>query len=345
MLILGIETSCDETAVGLVDVNSKTKKFSITANELATQIALHAPYLGVVPELASRAHLEKMIPILEAALGKSSLLSGLQKVKAIAYTRGPGLKGSLLIGETTAKALALALGKPALGVHHLEAHLATVVLEHPEVRPPFLGLVVSGGHTDLVIVKDWGSYRVLGRTVDDACGEAFDKFAKMMRLGFPGGPAVDRLAREGNAAAVNFPRPTLGGSWNFSFSGLKTSALYWLRDNEGRLKTGAISKADVAASFQEAICETLLIKSRRAMRSFNLKTMVVSGGVAANSRLRTLFQKTGDREGWRAYFPRPSLCTDNGVMVAALGGLQLLKGKAVSTMTKTADTTLPFTKW
>ncbi|MBI4669497.1 MAG: tRNA (adenosine(37)-N6)-threonylcarbamoyltransferase complex transferase subunit TsaD [Elusimicrobia bacterium] len=330
-MLLGIETTCDETGAGIVELCPDKKfgqRLKIRANVLASQIPLHAPYFGVVPELASRAHLENIHRVVAAAFKQS----GLAPLHAIAYAQGPGLKGALLVGESVARALALALDIPAIGVHHLEAHLCSVLFEYPEVRPPFLGLIVSGGHTDLIYVERWGKYRVLGRTLDDACGEAFDKFSKMLRLGYPGGPIVDRLARSGDAGKIRFPRPLLEGSWNFSFSGLKTSALYRLRDY-GQPKT-ARARADLAAAFQEAVCETLVFKSKKALRNFNLKTMVVSGGAAANSRLRELLLKSAVNEGFRVYFPSPAICTDNGAMIAAAGALRLavgalLKGGAV----------------
>ncbi len=338
-LVLGIETSCDETAVGVV----RYPKLTAVANVLNTQIPLHAPFFGVVPELASRAHLENITGVLSLAFKKALLgdLVSLGRLEAVAYTQGPGLKGALMVGENAAKALALALGRPAIGVHHLEAHLAAILLEKPQVTPPFLGLVVSGGHTDLVHVKRWGSYRVLGRTLDDACGEAFDKFAKMLRLGYPGGPAVDRLAKKGNPRAIIFPRPVLKGTWNFSFSGLKTSALYWIRDH-GRPRSRQ-GLCDLAAGFQEAIVETLLTKTRNALSALRLNTVVVAGGVGANSRLRELFQESARQQGWLAYFPSPALCTDNGAMIAVAGALRLMSGAKLSS--RNADSLLPFPSW
>lgn len=333
-MILGIETSCDETAVGIVYY----PRLKLAANVLRSQIPLHAPFFGVVPELASRAHLEYMPEVLESALRK---ISGPRRIEAVAYTQGPGLKGALLVGETTARALALAWGKPVIGVHHLEAHLATILFENPKVTPPFLGLVISGGHTDLIHVKRWGSYHVLGRTLDDACGEAFDKFSKMLRLGYPGGPIVDHLALQGDPQKIAFPRPYLEGTWNFSFSGLKTSALYWVRDH-GRPK-GRRALCDLAASYQEAIAETLLFKTKKALASLRLSTVVVSGGVAANTRIRSLFQQTGRQEGWQAVFPSPSLCTDNGAMIAAAAALRLESGARPTA--SPVDPSLSFPAW
>ncbi|MBI4064371.1 MAG: tRNA (adenosine(37)-N6)-threonylcarbamoyltransferase complex transferase subunit TsaD [Elusimicrobia bacterium] len=343
---MGIETSCDETAIGIVESSLNAQlSLKIRANVLATQIPLHAPYFGVVPELASRAHLEKINGVLRRALEQSGLnldpsrLAG--RLDAISYTRGPGLKGALLVGEQAARALALALGKPALGIHHLEAHLAAVLFEHPDVRPPFVGLVVSGGHTDLICVSRWGSYRVLGRTLDDACGEAFDKFAKMLKLGYPGGPIVDRMAQSGDPGAVAFPRPYLENSWSFSFSGLKTSALYRIRDHGVPKSKGALN--DLAASYQEAICDTLLFKTKKALRSLRLDTVVAAGGVAANTRLRGMFREAAVREGWKVYFPSPSLCTDNGAMVAALGALRIASRARLDD--GFVDPSLPFSRW
>ncbi|MBI2070228.1 MAG: tRNA (adenosine(37)-N6)-threonylcarbamoyltransferase complex transferase subunit TsaD [Elusimicrobia bacterium] len=347
-LVLGIETSCDETAVGIVELTEGSRgrySFKIRANVLSSQIPLHAPYFGVVPELASRAHLEKMTGVLHAAIAAAGLKPDPaflnKRLATVAYTQGPGLKGALLVGESAGRALALALERPAMGVHHLEAHLAAILLEHPGLKPPFLGLIISGGHTDLVHVRRWGDYRVLGRTLDDACGEAFDKFSKMLQLGYPGGPIVDKMAKSGDPKKVPFPRPYLKNSWNFSFSGLKTSALYRLRDH-GHPRTRK-EKNDLAASYQESICETLIFKAKKALRVLNLDQLVVSGGVAANSRLRYLLAEEGRRGKFDVYFPSPSLCTDNGAMIAAAAALRFVSGAKPSA--GPVDPTLPFPRW
>ncbi|MBI4370635.1 MAG: tRNA (adenosine(37)-N6)-threonylcarbamoyltransferase complex transferase subunit TsaD [Elusimicrobia bacterium] len=337
-MILGIETSCDETAVGIIE----SKGYQIRAAALASQIPLHAPYFGVVPELASRAHLEKIFGVLSHCLKKARIKRPQSQIEAVAYTRGPGLKGALLIGETVARSISQAWKLPAIGVHHLEAHLACTLIEYPRLKTPFLGLIVSGGHTDLVVVKEWGHYRVLGRTLDDACGEAFDKFAKMLKLGYPGGPLIDKLARQGDARAIRFPRPLMESSWDFSFSGLKTSALYWLRDH-GRPATHK-GLCDLAASFQEAICDTLIFKTKMAMRRFGLKTLVVSGGVAANSRLRRMLLKASHEESWRFFVPSAPLCTDNGAMIGVAGCLRLKAGGRAQ-RAGAVDSSLPFPRW
>ncbi|MBI4249807.1 MAG: tRNA (adenosine(37)-N6)-threonylcarbamoyltransferase complex transferase subunit TsaD [Elusimicrobia bacterium] len=314
--ILGIETSCDETAVAVVESGAK-----IVSQMVASQVKLHAPFYGVVPELASRTHAENIPWLLSQTLRSGS-------IDAVAFTRGPGLAGALLVGKVAAETTAYALKVPLIGVHHLEGHIYAAEFE-TRLRFPLLTLVVSGGHTDLILVRGPGRYRVLGRTRDDAAGEAFDKVAKLLRLGYPGGPLIDRLARSGNAAAVEFPRPHLEGSWDFSFSGLKTSVLYHLqghsRKGAMRYNSSGLSPyarlpqkrtADLCASFQEAVVDVLAEKALRAARAFGARQVVVGGGVAANTRLRERFgelRAAGDPE---VIFPRPAHCTDNGAMIA-----------------------------
>ena len=331
--VLGIETSCDETSAAVV------ARGRVLSSVVSSQVDLHAEYRGVVPELASRAHCERIGPVVERALkdafgakGRTERLGEL--VDGVAFTRGPGLAGALLVGRVAAEALARAHGLPLVGVNHLEAHALALDLETP-VPPPLLALVVSGGHTELVLVKGPGRYRVLGRTRDDAAGEAFDKVAKFLGLGYPGGPAVEKTARKGNAAAVAFPRPLMPGTWDFSFSGLKTAVLYHVRD-AGHAPAGVVRPAtpvtkdlppgfveDLCASFQEAVVETLVIKTLEAARSFKVERVVVGGGVAANGRLRALLAERAAAAGVSASFPPLSLCGDNAAMVAHVGALRL----------------------
>ncbi|MFC1522628.1 tRNA (adenosine(37)-N6)-threonylcarbamoyltransferase complex transferase subunit TsaD [Elusimicrobiota bacterium] len=330
--ILGIETSCDETAIGIVDAS----RMSLLSHAVASQIPLHAPYFGVVPELASRAHLEKIHDTLELCFRKAHLKPG--KLAGVAYTQGPGLKGSLLVGEAVAKSLAWSINAPLIPINHLEAHFAGVCIDDPGFKPPFIGLLVSGGHTDLILVKKWGECRIIGRTLDDACGEALDKFSKMLRLTYPGGPVIEKLARKGNPKKITFPRPFLPGSWNFSFSGLKTSALY-------RIQSGKrFKKTDIAASFQEAIFDTLLFKARRAILKYKLNRLVIAGGVASNSRLRQVFTDAAAKEGWQVFYPAKRFSTDNGAMIAMMGALKYRarKVKRLPLTAGPADSTLSF---
>ncbi len=302
MNILGIESSCDETSASVVKDGKK-----IISNIVFSQNDLHGAYRGIVPEIASRAHVEKINEALSSALEQADY-------DAIAVTVGPGLIGSLLVGKMAAQALAWVSGKPLIGINHLEAHLFANLLEHPGLQPPFMGMVVSGGHTDLVLVKDFGVYEVVGRTRDDAAGECFDKAANLLGLGYPGGPQIDKLAAKGNPKAVQFPRPFLHGSWDFSFSGLKTAVLYYLKD----LKTQK-NVPDICASFQAAATEVLSVKAVKAAKKFGMKSVSVGGGVAANSELRKRLLEEGKKNGIKVYLPSKSLCTDNAAMVAALG--------------------------
>lgn len=321
MLVLGIETSCDETSCALLWGDQE-----VLSNVVSSQVEVHRPFGGVVPEVASRKHMEWILPVIREALEKAS--RSLEQVEGIAVTRGPGLVGSLLIGLGVAKAIAYARGLPLVGVHHLAAHIAAAYLEDPGLRPPFVALVVSGGHTALYHVAAEENFTLLGQTRDDAAGEAFDKVAKLLGLGYPGGPVIDQVARGGDPGAVRFPRAmNKGQGLDFSFSGLKTAVLTYLRESTFLpLSQGAL--ADLAASFQEAVVEVLVEKSLRAARKCKLTKVVVAGGVACNQRLREHFQARARQEGLEVLFPKPSLCTDNAAMVAraALGPLRRGEG-------------------
>lgn len=318
MLILGIETSCDETGVALYDTGR-----GLRAQALHSQIALHAEYGGVVPELASRDHVRRLLPLVRACLTEARV--DLQALDGIAYTAGPGLVGALLVGASTAQALGWALGKPVVGVHHMEGHLLAPMLEDPAPEPPFVALLVSGGHSLLVEVAGLGRYRVLGDTLDDAAGEAFDKTAKLLGLPYPGGPALARLAEQGrDDAGFRFSRPmTDRPGLDFSFSGLKTQVLLaWQASDQS-----ASTRADLALAFERAIVETLVIKCLRAMRETAEQRLVVSGGVSANRRLREALARGAAEQGFELYFPRPAFCTDNGAMIALAGAMRLLAGE------------------
>ena len=332
-LVLGIETSCDETAIGIV------RGRSLLANEIASSVQEHARFGGVVPEIASRAHLEAMIPALDRAL-KTAKVS-LKDIDAIAVTAGPGLVGALLIGTSTAAALALALDKPLFGVNHLAAHISVDYLTHDNPLDPTIALLVSGGHSSILQINDiTSSVTSLGSTMDDAAGEAFDKIARVMGLGFPGGPAVDLEAKSGDANAINFPRGlTQAEDWrtrpyDFSFSGLKTAVARYLES------TPQYKRADVAASFQEAIVDVLVQKSLAACKATGIDNLVIAGGVAANSRLRQLAEQRCQVAGVKLRIPSPLLCTDNGAMVAALASLMSSAGRAASAIDFTASSSL-----
>ena len=302
--ILGIETSCDETAVGVVEGGTR-----ILASVVASQSDLHARFGGVVPEIASRAHLELVNPVIAEALVEAGLEVG--DLDAVAACAGPGLAGSLLVGVSAAKAIALSVGIPYVGVNHLEGHLYAAFLEEPDLEPPLVFLLVSGGHTMIVAMEGHGRYRLLGQTVDDAAGEAFDKVARYIGLGYPGGPEIDRLAAQGDPEAISFPRPMLDEGYDFSFSGLKTAVVTFVR------REPDADVVDVAASFQDAIVDVCIAKLLRAAAEVGAKTVVIGGGVAANSRLRTRLLDAAEADGRRAFLPSPSLCTDNGAMIAA----------------------------
>jgi N6-L-threonylcarbamoyladenine synthase len=338
-LVLGIETSCDETGVGLV------RGSTLLADAIASSVGEHARFGGVVPEVASRAHLEAMLPTVERACRDAG--ASLPDVDAVAVTAGPGLAGSLFVGVAAAKSLALALGRPLYGVNHLAAHVAVDVVEHGPLPEPTMALLVSGGHSSLLLVPDvTGDVRPLGATIDDAAGEAFDKVARVLGMPFPGGPHIDRAARDGTAS-IDFPRGLTTGRgldrhrFDFSFSGLKTAVARWvqLRESAGE----PVPVADVAASFQEAVVDVLTAKAVAACAANGVDDLLVGGGVAANSRLRALAQQRCDAAGVRLRVPRPGLCTDNGAMVAALGAQLVARGRPPSDLGLAADSSMPVT--
>jgi N6-L-threonylcarbamoyladenine synthase len=335
-LILGIETSCDETGVGLV------RGHELLADAVASSVEEHARFGGVVPEVASRAHLEAMVPTVDRALAKAG--ARLSDVDAIAVTAGPGLAGALLVGVSAAKAYALATGKPLYGVNHLAAHVAVDQLEHGPLPTPVIALLVSGGHSSLLLVPDVAAKVVpLGSTIDDAAGEAFDKVARVLGLPFPGGPHIDRAAKAGNRAVIAFPRSKYAdGTSDFSFSGLKTAVARWVEAREAAGKP--VPVADVAASFSEAVADVLTKKAVDACRANGVGHLVIGGGVAANSRLRALAQERCDAAGVQLRVPRPGLCTDNGAMVAALGAELVARGMPPSPLEFAADSSLPVTE-
>ena len=308
--ILGIETSCDETAAALV-CGGRT----VLSSVVSSQVDLHARFGGVVPEIASRAHLDLLIPIVAEAVVSSGVAES--DIAAIGATYGPGLIGSLLVGVSAAKAMALAWGVPFVAVNHLEAHLYASLLEDPDLELPIVVLLVSGGHTMLVRMDAPGRYEVLGQTIDDAAGEAFDKVARFLGLGYPGGPAIDRLAMSGDPHAIKFPRAMLDDGFDFSFSGLKTSVINWVRKNPG------VDNADVAASFQQAVVDVLVAKARRAAIASGAKGLAIGGGVAANSQLRESFLDVCVTEGIPGFLPTREMCTDNAAMVAAAAWYKL----------------------
>ncbi|MFT3805774.1 tRNA (adenosine(37)-N6)-threonylcarbamoyltransferase complex transferase subunit TsaD [Arenimonas sp.] len=317
MKVLGIETSCDETGVAVYDTDA-----GLRAHALFSQIDLHAQYGGVVPELASRDHVRRLLPLVRQTLAEAGLAVG--ELDGVAYTAGPGLVGALMVGAAAGRALAWSLGLPAIGVHHMEGHLLAPLLEDPELRPPFVALLVSGGHTQLVAVDGIGRYRLLGETLDDAAGEAFDKTAKLMGLPYPGGPELARLAESGRPGRFKFSRPmTDRPGLDFSFSGLKTQVLLaW----QGSDRSDA-TRADIARGFEDAVVDTLAIKCERALRQTGMQTLVVAGGVGANTRLREKLAAATRKLGGRACFPRKEFCTDNGAMIAFAGALRLQSGQ------------------
>ncbi|WP_233117235.1 tRNA (adenosine(37)-N6)-threonylcarbamoyltransferase complex transferase subunit TsaD [Aggregatibacter actinomycetemcomitans] len=322
MRILGIETSCDETGVAIYD-----EEKGLVANQLHTQIALHADYGGVVPELASRDHIRKLAPLLQAALKEANLTP--EDINGVAYTSGPGLVSALLVGATVARALAYAWNVPAIGIHHMEGHLLAPMLEENPPHFPFVALLVSGGHTQLVRVDGVGRYELLGESIDDAAGEAFDKTAKLLGLDYPGGAALARLALNGTPNLFAFPRPmTDRPGLDFSFSGLKTFAantLHQVLQEEGNLSEQ--SKADIAHAFQEAVVDTLAIKCKRALKQTGLKRLVIAGGVSANTQLRQTLAELMQQLGGEVFYPQPQFCTDNGAMIAYTGFLRLKQGQ------------------
>ena len=322
MLTLGIETSCDETGIALYDSEQ-----GLLAQALFSQVEQHAVYGGVVPELASRDHIRRVLPLVQQVLAEAGRTAG--DIDGVAYTAGPGLAGALLVGACTARALALGWGVPALPVHHMEGHLLAPLLEEGGPEFPFVALLVSGGHTLLLEARALGDYRPLGESVDDAAGEAFDKVAKMMGLGYPGGPRIAALAEQGDPARFTFPRPmTDRPGLDFSFSGLKTFAMNTLnacRDSDGTLSDQDM--ADIARAFEEAVVETMVIKCRRAMEQTGQTTLVMAGGVSANRRLRARLGEALGEKRVRVFYPRPEYCTDNGAMIAFAGALRLAAGE------------------
>jgi len=315
MIVLGLETSCDETGLALYDSEQ-----GLRGQVLYSQIKLHAEYGGVVPELASRDHVRKLIPLLDELL----IQSGVKKseIDAVAYTRGPGLMGALMTGALFGRTLAFALNKPAIGVHHMEGHMLAPLLSDTPPEFPFVALLVSGGHSQLMAAYGIGQYELLGESIDDAAGEAFDKVAKMMDLPYPGGPNIARLAQQGNPTAFDFPRPMLHQGLTFSFSGLKTAVSVQLKKVEGQNR-----EADIAASFQEAIVDTLVKKSVKALKQTGLNRLVIAGGVSANQRLREQLESSLNRIKASVYYAEPALCTDNGAMIAFAGYQRLKAGQ------------------
>jgi N6-L-threonylcarbamoyladenine synthase len=318
ILILGIESSCDETAAAVVK-NGRT----VLSNVISSQIDIHTLYGGVVPEIASRKHIEKINQVIEEALSQAEVT--LDDIEAVSVTYGPGLVGALLVGVGEAKAIAYAAGKPLVGVHHIEGHIAANYIEHPDLEPPFLCLVVSGGHTHLVQVKTYGTFEIIGCTHDDAAGEAFDKVARAIGLGYPGGPKLDALATEGNPHAIEFPRAKITGSeYDFSFSGVKSAVLNYL--NGCQMKGVEVNKADVAASFQRAVVDVLVGHAVAAAQRLGEDRIAVAGGVAANSELRKTMQAECKKNGIKLYYPSPIFCTDNAAMIGVQGYYEYVAG-------------------
>jgi N6-L-threonylcarbamoyladenine synthase len=318
VLILAIESSCDETAASVVRNGRE-----VLSNIISSQIELHKLYGGVVPEIASRKHIEKINQVIEEALSTANVT--VQEIDAIGVTYGPGLVGALLVGVAEAKAISFAAKKPLVGVHHIEGHVSANYIENKELEPPFLCQIVSGGHTHLVLVKDYGAYEIIGRTRDDAAGEAFDKVARAIGLGYPGGPKIDKLSREGNRKAITFPRGHVEGApYDFSFSGLKSAVLNYI--NSCEMKHEEINRADVAASFQEAVIDVLVTKAIMAAKDFNMKQVAIAGGVAANSSLREAMLKECRENDLTFYYPSPIFCTDNAAMIGAAAYYEYQKG-------------------
>ena len=305
---MAIESSCDETACAIIKNGHE-----ICANVVSTQIKIHEKFGGVVPEVASRKHLEYIDIVIEEALSESGYT--LDELDAVAVTMGPGLIGALLVGLSTAKGLAYAINKPLIGVHHIEGHIYANFLAHQDITLPCICLVVSGGHTNIVKISEHGSYQILGQTVDDAAGEAYDKVARAIGLGYPGGPKIDKLAKEGNPKAIQFPRAKLDQPLNFSFSGLKSAVLNYL--NQAEMKQEAINRANVAASFQDSVVDVLCDHTMKAMEETGITTLLLAGGVSANSRLREHIDELCEKNGYKLYYPPLSLCTDNAAMIGA----------------------------
>lgn len=316
--ILAIESSCDETAAAVVKNGRE-----VLSNIISSQIALHTLYGGVVPEIASRKHIEKINYVIKEALAEAGM--GLKDMDAIGVTYGPGLVGALLVGVAEAKAISYASGVPLVGVHHIEGHISANYIENKELEPPFICLVVSGGHTHLVVVKDYGKYEIIGHTRDDAAGEAFDKVARAIGLGYPGGPKIDKLAKEGNPDAIHFPRAKVEDSpYDFSFSGVKSAVLNHL--NGCKMKGEPIVEADIAASFQKAVCDVLVGHAIQAVKDYKIPKLAMAGGVASNSALRAAMKEACDKQGIPLYYPSPILCTDNAAMIGAAAYYEYMAG-------------------
>ncbi|CAN1526755.1 QRI7 Metal-dependent proteases with possible chaperone activity [Burkholderiaceae bacterium] len=342
MIVLGIETSCDETGLALYDTapleGKRPAVLGIIGQALHSQIAMHHDYGGVVPELASRDHIRRILPLLEQTLGQAKL--GLKSIDAVAYTQGPGLAGALLVGSAFGQSLAQSLSKPALGIHHLEGHLLSPLLgDESDGVPhfPFVALLVSGGHTQLMLVSGVGQYQLLGETLDDAVGEAFDKTASLLGLGYPGGAAVSQLAAKGKAGRFNLPRPMLhSGDLDFSFSGLKTAVLNQIKQHSQFESAIAedVFRADLAFAFVEAAVSVLVSKTTKAVQQTACQDLVLAGGVAANIQLRNAMKNQAQKAGFQVFYPPQELCTDNGVMIAFAGALRLLKQSPLAALTQ-----------
>lgn len=318
VLILAIESSCDETAASVVK-NGRV----VLSNIISSQIDLHTLYGGVVPEIASRKHMEQVNQVTQQALKEAGV--SLEDITAVAVTYGPGLVGALLVGVAFAKSLAFAADKPLVGVHHIEGHISANYIENPDLEPPFTCLVVSGGHTNIVLVEDYGVYKIIGRTRDDAAGEAFDKVARAVGLGYPGGPKIDKLAKEGNKDAIAFPRAKVDGSpYDFSFSGIKSAVLNYI--NHSKMKNEEINRADLVASFQNAVVDALVSRAIMAAKEYGCKKLAVAGGVAANSALRAALENECKKNNITFYHPSPIFCTDNAAMIGSAGYYEYMAG-------------------
>ena len=317
-LILAIESSCDETAASVVK-NGR----NILSNVISSQIELHKLYGGVVPEIASRKHIEKINQVIEEALSEAGVT--LDDLDAIGVTYGPGLVGALLVGVAEAKAIAYAKKLPLVGVHHIEGHVSANYIEHPDLEPPFLCLIVSGGHTHLVIVKDYGEFEILGRTRDDAAGEAFDKVARAIGLGYPGGPKIDKLSKEGNSHAITFPKAKIDGApYDFSFSGVKSAVLNYI--NQNKMQGKEIAAADLAASFQQSVVDVLVEHTMLAAKDYHMDKVAIAGGVASNGTLRQAMKEACEKNGLKFYHPSPIFCTDNAAMIGVAAYYEYKKG-------------------
>ena len=316
--ILAIESSCDETAAAVIKNGRE-----VLSNVISSQIDLHKLYGGVVPEIASRKHIERVNQVIREALTEAN--TTLDEIDVIGVTYGPGLVGALLVGVAEAKALAYATKKPLVGVHHIEGHVSANYIEHPELEPPFMCLIVSGGHTHIVKVKEYGEYEIIGRTRDDAAGEAFDKVARAIGLGYPGGPKIDKLAKEGNKEAINFPKAHIEGApYDFSFSGVKSAVLNYI--NSCEMKHIEVNKADIAASFQQSVIDVLVANTVKAAKEHGMNQVAIAGGVAANSSLRMTMKEACDKNGLRLFYPSPVFCTDNAAMIGAAAYYEYKKG-------------------